>query len=660
MAPKHILLRLSFLILACGLVRVWAAPLPSAVDVYERADPSVALVRSFPGSGTKISRDRFQEILFLLLLLLPLPVLALLPPLAERAPSMVYLQALVPSLLALQLQRAPSPEATGAASGDTQDPSKPDGDKTDDGADSDDNSTTGDDKPSTNNEPLDSDSDTGDDTSSGGESSSTGQSGSSQGPFSMAYFPDWAGVTAEQLDFKVFDWIDFAFALPSSSGTVGFQDESSETKLLAELVKAAHAANTKVKLSVGGWTGSKDFSKIVSSEQGRSSLAKSMLSLYKKYELDGIDIDWEYPGQAGDTSAFQKDDSANFLTFLQLLRKTLPSGAKISAAVQPYHLPSSTPGPNAPLGSCSNAKRPDANAKGGLKAWTKAGFPANQIVLGIASYGYISKSTAKELVIRNRRLGERQETPEIPGTTGAGANGPADVPTSAPTGAAPGASATSTAASSATQSSTPAGGGDAATDSTDGGDNGDEGPDDTTNDSSSGAGDSDKASSGSGGGLTPDSGGKNMIMFKSLVKQGALTSDYKGAKGFTRLWDKCSSTPFLRSESAGQVVSYDDPQSIMLKGQFVKTSGMLGTNMWDINGDTKDWALMNAARKGMGLSSKASSSSSPASGGAFEDTGGSNDGTTGDTKGLVEQSPDTGGDSAGESSSGSQPDSGSG
>lgn len=82
------------------------------------------------------------------------------------------------------------------------------------------------------------------------------------------------------------------------------------------------------------WVG-RDFSKIVSSEQGRSSLAKSMLSLYKKYELDGIDIDWEYPGQAGDSSAFQKDDSANFLTFLQLLRKTLPSGAKISAAVQP-------------------------------------------------------------------------------------------------------------------------------------------------------------------------------------------------------------------------------------------------------------------------------------------------------------------------------------
>ncbi|KAK0453443.1 glycoside hydrolase superfamily [Armillaria borealis] len=703
MTPKRIPLRLSFLLLACGLIRVWAAPLPSAADVYEGTDASVALVRSFPGSGSMMSRVAKRQV--------PVANVTTPPGAGAAATATTGGESTIggiPTSTGASTPGVPSPtgaesEVTGAASGNTQDLSTSDGDETNGNADANDHSTVGGDEP-TSNEPPDSDSDTDDDNTSGGEAGTTGHSGSSQGPFAMAYFPDWAGVTAEQLDFKVFDWIDFAFAIPSPSGTVGFQDESSETKLLAELVKAAHSANTKVKLSVGGWTGSKDFSKIVSSEQGRSSLAKSMLSLYKKYELDGIDIDWEYPGQAGDSSAFQKDDSANFLTFLQLLRKTLPSDAKISAAVQPttfvgddgqplsdvsqfakvldwvtimnydVSLSSSTPGPNAPLGSCSTAKRPDANAKGGLKAWTSAGFPANQIVLGIASYGYISKSTAKELVIRNDRLDERQETPGVAGATGIGANGAADVPTNAPTGAAPGASATSTAASSAlTPSSTTADGGGVATNTTDGGvddtTSGDEGPDDTTDNSTSGTGDSDKAGVGSGAGLTPDEGGKNMIMFKNLVKQGALTSDYKGGKGFTRLWDKCSSTPFLRSETAGEVVSYDDPQSIMLKGLFVKKSGMLGTNMWDINGDTKDWALMNAARKGMGISSKASSSSSQMSSGASEKTGGSSDDTTGETdqgtNGLVEQGPDTGGDSAVESSSGgqsaaNQPDSGSG
>ncbi|KAK0498602.1 glycoside hydrolase superfamily [Armillaria luteobubalina] len=608
MTPKHIPLRISFLLLACGLTRVWAAPLPSAADVYKRADASVALVRSFPDSGTIDSRYRPQHLTFLLLLLLPFPGADATPTTGAESTIDSVPTSTSPVTAGASSTTGAESEATGTASGNTPDPSTSDGDKSDD------------------------------------VEESLVAPAQAKDPSQWLISLTGPESPLTNSTFKVFDWIDFAFALPSSDGTVGFQDESSETKLLGELVKAAHAGNTKVKLSVGGWTGSKDFSKIVSSEQGSKLIGQKHAFLY--------------PGRAGDTSAFQKDDSANFLTFLTLLRKTLPSGAKISAAVQPttfigddgqpmkdmskfakvldwvtimnydVSLSSSTPGPNAPLGSCSNAKRPDANAKGGLKAWTTAGFPADQIVLGIASYGYISKSTAKELVIRNDRLGERQETPGAASTSDAGATGPADVPTSTPTGAAPGAPTSTSAA----VSSTPADGGGAATNTTDGGVN------DTT----------------SGDGILTAPlmiAVVNMIMFKSLVKQGALTSDYKGAKGFTRLWDKCSSTPFLHSETAGEVVSYDDPQSIMLKGQFVKTSGMLGTNMWDINGDTKDWALMNAARKGMGLSSKASSSSSsPGSGGGSEDTGGSSDDTTGKTdpgnEGLVEQGSDTGDDSA--------------
>lgn len=266
------------------------------------------------------------------------------------------------------------------------------------------------------------------------------------------------------------------------------------------------------------------------------------------------------------------------------------------------------------MGSCSNAKRPNTNAKGGLKAWTSAGFPANQIVLGIASYGYISKSTAKELVIRDDRSAKRQETSGEVGTGNtAGITG-------APTGSALGSGAISTAARSATPSTTSTGvEDDVASQKTSGGDDDknttdgstDDTADSTTSDTTGSAGDSIRTSGSIS--LTPDQGGNNMIVFNSLIKQGALTSDYKGAKGFTRLWDKCSSTPFLRSETADQVVSYDDPQSIMLKGQFVKESGMLGTNMWDISGDTKGWALMNAARKGMGISSKSSSSGSQTS-----------------------------------------------
>lgn len=100
--------------------------------------------------------------------------------------------------------------------------------------------------------------------------------------------------------------------------------------------------------------------------------------------------------------------------------------------------------------------------------------------------------------------------------------------------------------------------------------------------------------------LKADAGGESQIQFKSLQEQGALSSSFKGAGGFTRHWDKCSSTPFLTSN--GVLVSYDDPESIKLKGAYAKEHGMAGLGLWDIHGDTKDWALMKAARAGLGLS----------------------------------------------------------
>jgi len=46
-------------------------------------------------------------------------------------------------------------------------------------------------------------------------------------------------------------------------------------------------------------------------------------------------------------------------------------------------------------------RQPEASALAGYTAWTTAGFPASQIVLGLSSYGYISKSTASNLKQRS-------------------------------------------------------------------------------------------------------------------------------------------------------------------------------------------------------------------------------------------------------------------
>ncbi|KAJ9102944.1 hypothetical protein QFC19_004500 [Naganishia cerealis] len=251
-----------------------------------------------------------------------------------------------------------------------------------------------------------------------------------------AYYPDWSVWTfpPSNLDFNRLDVVDFAFAIVNAQYGLEFTQYNSEDTL-NWLVSVAHAAGKKVRLSVGGWTGSVYFSPAVATEANRQTLAQAMLSMYNKFNLDGIDIDWEYPGVMGaDTNIVSSDDSANYLTFLKLLRKTLPPTAILSAATQVWPFAgsngapladvsefaklldwvmimnydiwssSSTPGPNAPLSNgCGNSAQPLANAYAAVSSWTTAKMPAKQIMLGLPAYGYIQVSTADSLRARKRR-----------------------------------------------------------------------------------------------------------------------------------------------------------------------------------------------------------------------------------------------------------------
>jgi chitinase len=78
------------------------------------------------------------------------------------------------------------------------------------------------------------------------------------------------------------------------------------------------------------------FSSAVSSPQNRQVFVQNIVDTYHHFNLDGIEIDWEYPGREGqDGNQVDHRDSENLLSFLQLLRTSLPRGAKITAAVAP-------------------------------------------------------------------------------------------------------------------------------------------------------------------------------------------------------------------------------------------------------------------------------------------------------------------------------------
>jgi chitinase len=79
----------------------------------------------------------------------------------------------------------------------------------------------------------------------------------------------------------------------------------------------------KVLISIGGWTWSGNFSDAVLSDTSRQSFAASAVDIIRKYHMDGIDIDWEYPGQVGNGNIHRPEDKENYTLMFRDIRREL-------------------------------------------------------------------------------------------------------------------------------------------------------------------------------------------------------------------------------------------------------------------------------------------------------------------------------------------------
>lgn len=239
---------------------------------------------------------------------------------------------------------------------------------------------------------------------------------------SAAWYPGWEATNASMsaINWEKYTLLTWAFALTTPDPSVLSLDASGPS-YIPDFVEQAHDHGTLAILTVGGWTGSKYFSSAVT-PQNRTTFIQAILDLVSKYNFDGVDFDWEYPALTG-SGCNQKssNDSANFLAFLQELR-TQPAGQNlyISAAASPTPFVGSDGnpmtdvsqfadvldhltimnydvngqwttdtgvGPNSPLDdSCSKVQI--GSAIKAVNAWTGAGFPAYQILLGVPAYGH--------------------------------------------------------------------------------------------------------------------------------------------------------------------------------------------------------------------------------------------------------------------------------
>lgn len=159
----------------------------------------------------------------------------------------------------------------------------------------------------------------------------------------IGYFPEW-GVyeahnffTPDKVDYSGLTHLNYGFAVVKN-GVVTMHDTDKAPGLIKDLDKRTEAANVAHMISVGGWNNSQEgvFENATATDAGLEKLANSMVSYMAQWNFDGLDIDWEYP----DTEA----EKAQFTKLIQSLRSKLDAqGLKddkyyqLSAAVTTNH-----------------------------------------------------------------------------------------------------------------------------------------------------------------------------------------------------------------------------------------------------------------------------------------------------------------------------------
>lgn len=90
--------------------------------------------------------------------------------------------------------------------------------------------------------------------------------------------------------------------------------------LVAQKEKHPHL---KVMVACGGWGGSGGFSDMAAFADNRKKFVDSAVRFLEDYQLDGLDIDWEYPGMRGAGNPYRIEDRENFTSLMRELREAM-------------------------------------------------------------------------------------------------------------------------------------------------------------------------------------------------------------------------------------------------------------------------------------------------------------------------------------------------
>ncbi|HVY76091.1 MAG TPA: glycoside hydrolase family 18 protein [Puia sp.] len=144
-------------------------------------------------------------------------------------------------------------------------------------------------------------------------------------PVIIGYIGGFRGtnIDAGEIDAKGLSHINYAF-VDVKDNRAWLHNEKTDTinfRVLNELKKIN--PDLKILISIGGWIWSKNFSDAVFTDSSTANFAQSAADIVSKYNLDGVDIDWEYPGMIGDSNGYRPEDRIGYTNLFKQLRSKL-------------------------------------------------------------------------------------------------------------------------------------------------------------------------------------------------------------------------------------------------------------------------------------------------------------------------------------------------
>ena len=246
------------------------------------------------------------------------------------------------------------------------------------------------------------------------------QSPDSQLVITAYVFARGAVLKQGQIDPAKLTRINYAFSNIKAGRMVpGYPADAQNFALLRSLRNSN--PHLTVLVSVGGWLWSANFSDMALTPQSRAVFEDSVMQFLTRFDLDGLDIDWEYPGLPGSGHPFRAEDKRNFTSLLRELRErfdakarrgrrlylTIAMGAsdeviantemqKVQKYVDTVNLMTYDyyePGSESITGNHSPLYPDPADPKAAasadtVRAFQKAGVPAEKILLGVPFYGH--------------------------------------------------------------------------------------------------------------------------------------------------------------------------------------------------------------------------------------------------------------------------------